>query len=131
MGVVGDVEGRPWRGRPQPLGDERNFSDPAYRLATPQPPELSLLLPPPVGTVLPLTPLTAAELQAALVLPEAESRAALLRCLEHYGASRLQTASSDEEEPWELPFGVAPDARQAMTSSFAWPWVKPWRHTLR
>ena len=52
-----------WLYRPAPEGDRRNFSDPRYRQ---RPPELALLHPPPVGTVLPLTPLTALELQAAL-----------------------------------------------------------------
>ena len=51
-----------WLYRPHPEGDTRNFSDhPRYRQ---RPPELALLHPPPVGTVLPLTPLTALELQA-------------------------------------------------------------------
>lgn len=76
-----------WVLRPHPEGDSRNFSDPGYRQ---RPPELALLYPPPIGTVLPLTPLTAPELQAALVLPEVESRCALLRCLEFYGARRLE-----------------------------------------
>ena len=60
-----------WLFRPPPLGDSRNFSDPGYRARAP---ELSLLYPPPVGTVFPLTPLTALELAAALALPEEESR---------------------------------------------------------
>ena len=76
-----------WLYRPPPDGDSRNFSDPRYRQ---RPPELALLHPPPVGTVLPLTPLTALELQAALALPEEESRRALLRCLEYFGARRLE-----------------------------------------
>ena len=76
-----------WLYRPPPDGDSRNFSHPRYRQ---RPPELALLHPPPVGTVLPLTPLTALELQAALALPEEESRRALLRCLEYFGARRLE-----------------------------------------
>ena len=76
-----------WLYRPPPDGDSRNFSDPRYRQ---RPPELALLHPPPVGTVLPLTPLTALELQASLALPEEESRRALLRCLEYFGARRLE-----------------------------------------
>ena len=39
-------------------------------------PELTLLYPPEVGTVLPLVPLTVEELQAALALPEPESSTA-------------------------------------------------------
>ena len=95
-----------WLFRPKPDGDSRNFSDPRYREPAP---ELSLLHPPPVGTVLPLTPLTANELQAALALPEAESRAALLRCLDFFGAKRLE---GYPQEALEVPFGVGAAARR-------------------
>ena len=76
-----------WMYRPQPTpeSDSRNFSHPIYRERKP---ELSLQHPPPVGTRLPLVPLTAPELQAALAMPEDESRAALLRCLDFFGAVR-------------------------------------------
>ena len=144
-----------WLFRPPPLGDSRNFSDPGYRARAP---ELSLLYPPPVGTVFPLTPLTALELAAALALPEEESRvrppppaaarliepadrsalfslpscqkrptsaashppspshpaavaqAALLRCLEYFGARRLdgdEAARHREAEGDEADVSVA------------------------
>ena len=49
----------------------------------------------------PLTPRSTDELQAALQLPEAESRAALLRCLEFFGSNRV---SADEVDiPLRLP----------------------------
>ena len=57
-----------WRDAPSADSDSRNFSEPKYRDLRPV--EKTLLHPPPVGTVLPLTPLTAEELQAALALPE-------------------------------------------------------------
>ena len=82
-----------WRDAPSADSDSRNFSEPKYRDLRPV--EKTLLHPPPVGTVLPLTPLTAEELQAALALPEIDGphghRAALLRCLDYLGR-RGQTA---------------------------------------
>ena len=95
-----------FRQPPDPETDSRNFSDPRYRE---RPPELSLLHPPSVGTILPLTPLTAVELQAVLALPEAESRAALLRCLDFFGAKRLVGYA---QEALEVPFGVGVAVRR-------------------
>ena len=63
-----------WRDAPSADSDSRNFSEPKYRDLRPV--EKTLLHPPPVGTVLPLTPLTAEELQAALALPEIDGRTA-------------------------------------------------------
>ena len=76
-----------WRNRsaPSPETDSRNYSDPYYSV---RPPGLTLLHPPPVGTVLPLTPLNAEELRASLMLPTAQCRLALLRCAEYFGATR-------------------------------------------
>eukprot|EP00966_Prymnesium_polylepis_P023651 544412-Prymnesium_polylepis.1 len=74
--------------QPTAASDDRDFSDPIYRETTPPP--LSLLRPPPIGTTLPLTPLSVEELQAALALPEDQSRTALLRCLDYFGATRLE-----------------------------------------
>ena len=95
-----------------PEGDRRNYSDPIFRSL---PPPLTLLFPPPVGTVLPLTPLTPEELLAALVLPEEACRAALLRCLEYFGSTRLEPRAGEESssELWEVRFGVAAGARRA------------------
>eukprot|EP00966_Prymnesium_polylepis_P250118 5782603-Prymnesium_polylepis.1 len=53
-----------WLFRPQPANDSRNFSDPDVRERVTMKTPLSLLHPPPVGTVLPLIPLTAVELLA-------------------------------------------------------------------
>ena len=126
-----------WLGRGQPADDDRDVSAAALRS---RPPELTVLYPPPVGTVLPLTPLAPAELQAALALPDepgtarpvrtkgaplpvlggsglllhvttttpwgssvitrAPGTAALLRCLEFYGASRGRCGGV------EVPLGV-------------------------
>ena len=81
-----------WRAPPTPESDSRNYT--RLRLAARERDvELTLRYPPKVGTVLPLSPITVAELQAALALPERESRAALLRCLEYFGAQRC--ADSD------------------------------------
>ncbi|KAL1528133.1 hypothetical protein AB1Y20_009497 [Prymnesium parvum] len=105
-----------WRGQPAAGSDTRNFSDPRFRelavretltLTGDVEAELTLLHPPPVGTVLPLVPLTAVELQAALVLPEAESCAALLRCLDYFGA-----APRSKEGVQAIRFGVGVEARQ-------------------
>ena len=51
-----------WRDAPSADSDSRNFSEPKYRDLRPV--EKTLLHPPPVGTVLPLTPLTAEERKA-------------------------------------------------------------------
>ena len=81
-----------------------------------------MLHPPPLGTVLPLVPLTARELQAALVLPEPESRRALLRALEYFGSSRVQVAHEGAEirqedgEMWEVHFGVTAGARREVVA---------------
>ena len=86
--------------------DSRNFSE-AQELA--RPPALSLLHLPPIGTVLPFTPLTPIEMQSALALPEAESRRALLRCLDFFGARRLETGGQDQaggQTLLEIPCGV-------------------------
>jgi len=91
-----------WRYRGQPDGDSRNFSDPIYRERSP---ELSILFPPPVGTVLPLVPLNALELKAALALPVPECRAALLRCLDFFGA-----ANRTVDGELEVRVGVKADA---------------------
>ena len=93
-----------------PEADLRNFSDPIYHSF---PPSLSLLYPPPVGSILPLTPLTVEELLAALALPEEASRAALLRCLEYFGSRRIEPRSNTEraDELWELRCGVSAGAR--------------------
>ena len=79
-----------------PLGDTRNYTQPAR----PRPESLG---PPPI------TPRTAADLDAAMAQPEAECRAALLRCLEYFGATRLPC---DEGAPacMRVPFGLGPDA---------------------
>ena len=76
-----------WRFRPQPSAesDSRNFNGPMWNEREP---ELTLRFPPRPGTVLPLIPMDAVELQAALMLPNAECRAALLRCLEFFGSNR-------------------------------------------
>eukprot|EP00966_Prymnesium_polylepis_P267377 6176976-Prymnesium_polylepis.1 len=115
-----------FRERPSADTDSRNYSDPRYRERRP---ELSLLRPPPVGTVLPLTPLTATELQAALVLPEPESLAALLRCLEYFGLKRLERSEVNDEEAagwaaaadewWQVPFGVGAGAARRVVPSGA------------
>ena len=101
-----------WRDAPSADSDSRNFSEPKYRDLRPV--EKTLLHPPPVGTVLPLTPLTAEELQAALALPEIDGphghRAALLRCLDYFGAARTDGGSLD------VPFGVG-DAAERRTLS--------------
>lgn len=82
-----------WTSRPPPAPetDSRNYSAAererrwvAQERARPR--TLSLCFPPPMVAVLPLTPLTAAELRAALMLPEPECRHAMLRCLEYFGA---------------------------------------------
>ena len=83
---------------PSPNSDSRNFSSGIFREA---PPELSLIYPPPPGTVLPLIPLTAAELLAALALPEQQSRQALLRCLDYFGAALRSPSGA-----LEVRFGV-------------------------
>jgi len=101
--VAYDYGPRYWKFRPQPLNDSRNFSEPRFRVRQPG---LSLLHPPRLGTRLPITPLTGQELQAALALPEAESRAALLRSLEYFGATRLEDGTLD------VCFGVGPDAER-------------------
>ena len=88
---------------PSPESDSRNYSSPFYQT---RPPELSLLYPPPVGTVLPLTPLNTVELQAALMLPERESAAALMRCLDYFGAAR------EADGTLVLPVGVSDDAER-------------------
>ena len=99
-----------WIFRGQPTGDSRNFSDPIYRE---RPPELSIRYPPPVGTRLPLMPLTIAELKAALALPTDEARTALLRCLEFFGATRTAAGGL------RARIGVGPDAEERVLDSGA------------
>ena len=101
-----------WMYREPPADDSRDFTAPCYRE---RPPELTLLHPPPLGTVLPLIPLTARELQAALILPHLESRCALLRSLEYFGSTRLD-GSTDDTEMWEVRFGVREGARQEVVA---------------
>lgn len=104
-----------WRhGRcPSPESDSRNFSEPYYQVL---PPELTLLHPPPIGTVLPLTPLDALELQAALALPEEASCAALLRTAEFFGSRRRPSDGA-----LELRVGVTEDAERIVLPSEPWP----------
>ena len=116
-----------WLFRPQPApeSDSRDFRAPVYAkrarelclLLTGDPgPERTLLHPPPIGTVLPLIPLTAVELQAALALPEEESRMALLRCLDYFEAV---TRSADDDAVVQLCFGVGAAAERQVLSSDA------------
>jgi len=97
-----------FRTQPSPETDSRNFSEPKYHA---RPPELSLTRPPPLGTLLPLTPLTGLELQAALALPEEESREALLRCLDSGGSTRTEDGDLD------VPFGIGEDAEREVGST--------------
>ena len=97
-----------WRNRspPSPETDSRDYGDPYYST---RPPELSLLHPPPVGTVLPLTPQSAAELQAALMLPTEAAHAALLRCAEYFGARRAADGALElwrGQDRWHSPSGT-------------------------
>ena len=80
------------------------------------PPELTLLHPPPIGTVLPLTPLDAPELQAALSLPEEASCAALLRAAEYFGSQRRATDGAVE-----LRVGLGEAAERIVLPSTPWP----------
>jgi hypothetical protein len=95
------------RSPPSACSDSRNFSAPFYQTL---PPELTLLHPPPIGTHLPLTPLTVLELRAALMLPEAQSLAALLRTCEFFGAGRTADGA------FELRMGVADGAEAVMVA---------------
>ena len=106
-----------WRGRdpPLPSTDGRDYSRAGWALRDEQAKWLDSLFPPAVGTSVPLTPLRSVELQAALCLPESESRRALLRCLEYFGSQRVlpdtsSGAGSLEDELVEVPCGLGPTA---------------------
>lgn len=89
-----------WRDRegPLPSSDSRNYSETEWARRDAEAKLLCNRFPLPRGTSLPLTPLRPIELQAALILPETESRAALLRSLEYFGARRIEPSAPDSQQ---------------------------------
>jgi hypothetical protein len=118
-----------WRHRDGPLEstDSRDYSDAAWRRRDVEASRLCNRFPLPVGAEVPLTPVRPIEVQAALMLPEAQCRPAMLRALEFFGATRAgapaaaptrpahsattasagaRAAASDDGSTLTIPFGV-------------------------
>ena len=107
-----------WRNRGWPSNDGRNYSQAEWdRKDAEDALYPGRRFPLPVGTRVPLVPLRPVELQAALTLPDAECRQSLLRCLEYFGATRLEPQAEEEEEGddelLEMSYGIHPTAKRS------------------